>query len=105
MDGRGRAGSLGDTGVNVGGRWPTVARTRPAGFTGGGRALAVGTAKHDQGGFGDEVTKFICMAAKSFMAPMNTLPTRQADGSMIAVPRPRLVRRGPRAPPPPNSSS
>ena len=97
MDGRGRAGSLGDTGVNVGGRWPTVARTRPAGFTGGGRALAVGTAKHDQGGFGDEVTKFICMAAKSFMAPMNTLPTRRADGSWIVAPGQPLMRR----PPPP----
>ena len=49
---------------------------------GGGRALAVGTAKHDMGGFGDEVTKFICRAARSFMAPMNTLSTRQADGTL-----------------------
>ena len=62
---------------------------------GGGRALAVGTAKHDMGGFGDEVTKFICRAARSFMAPMNTLSTRQADGTVMY----RTER--PRPPPPP----
>ena len=66
---------------------------------GGGRALAVGTAKHDQGGFGDEVTKFICLAAISFTAPKNTLSTRRADGSMIERPPERYVHR-PRAPPP-----
>ena len=95
-----RAGSIGETGANGGGQRPTGVRTTPADYMGGGgRALAVGTAKHDQGGFGDEVTKFICLAAISFTAPKNTLPTRRADGSMIERPPERLVH-GPRAPPP-----
>ena len=63
---------------------------------GGGRALAVGTAKHDMGGFGDEVTKFICLAARSFMAPMNTLSTRQADGTLDLS-----LKKRSRPPPPP----
>ena len=63
---------------------------------GGGRALAVGTAKHDMGGFGDEVTKFICLAARSFMAPENTLSTRQADGTLDLS-----LKKRSRPPPPP----
>ena len=100
MDGRGAGGSIGETGASENGRWPTGARTTPADYMGGGgRALAVGTAKHDMGGFGDEVTKFICLAAISFMAPKNTLSTRRADGTIDMS---RKKRRRP--PPPPRAS-